>query len=428
MVLGNVMDVFLNVEVMTGELRKLRRAAGQVRSFGSTANAAGTRVQETFRNIGTRTQQLDRETGKLTTQYTGFRMEMLSVMFTGMALAGVFRRILTLMPGMSAASSALASALKVVLTPISKFLIPALINLATALMKLPKPVQLVIGVVSVLGFVFGTLLMVAGMFVMTLGAMFSGAMAAVAAVGAITMALATLAVGFTLGMKAVNKWADSSNIAFRFVGTVVSRVADAIVKTIYNFIDILKLVGVFISDVFAGRWAAAWDTLGRIASKVIDQVHQILRMFFITDLFDLLATAANKIVSAAKNIGESIIDGIIQGIKAAPQAILSVLDAMTPGIPIRSIIKAAGAVGRAAGGMFESVNDFVVTDSGRVLKTSPQDTIIGTKNPGALGGGGGGQVEVNINDPVMQDKVDVDTLVDEIEERIDRKTRGRSTL
>ena len=33
-----------------------------------------------------------------------------------------------------------------------------------------------------------------------------------------------------------------------------------------------------------------------------------------------------------------------------------------------------------------SLNDFILTSSGKIIKPSPQDTIIGTKNPGSLGG------------------------------------------
>ena len=35
-----------------------------------------------------------------------------------------------------------------------------------------------------------------------------------------------------------------------------------------------------------------------------------------------------------------------------------------------------------------ALNDFIVTPGGKIIKPSPQDTIIGTKNPGALGGKG----------------------------------------
>jgi len=34
----------------------------------------------------------------------------------------------------------------------------------------------------------------------------------------------------------------------------------------------------------------------------------------------------------------------------------------------------------------QSLNDFILTSSGKIIKPSPQDTIIGTKNPGSLGG------------------------------------------
>jgi hypothetical protein len=35
------------------------------------------------------------------------------------------------------------------------------------------------------------------------------------------------------------------------------------------------------------------------------------------------------------------------------------------------------------------VNDAIITPSGQVIQTSPQDYLFATKNPGSIGGGGG---------------------------------------
>jgi phage-related protein len=53
----------------------------------------------------------------------------------------------------------------------------------------------------------------------------------------------------------------------------------------------------------------------------------------------------------------------------------------------------------------EKVDDAIVTSSGRVLKTSPQDTIIATKNPGGFGGPG--NVNITFNGVTPQDMIEI---------------------
>lgn len=75
-----------------------------------------------------------------------------------------------------------------------------------------------------------------------------------------------------------------------------------------------------------------------------------------------------------------------------------------------------GRVGKAIG-----VTDFVVTPAG-ILKTHPNDYLIGTKNPQGLGGGR----DVTIN--IKVDGVATDKIVDDIERKLSRVVRNMDVI
>ncbi len=84
-------------------------------------------------------------------------------------------------------------------------------------------------------------------------------------------------------------------------------------------------------------------------------------------------------------IWNGIIDGIAGGVNLIIEMINKVISAVNtvPGIHIPLIPQVD-----MGGFKMTPVQDFVVTKSGEVLKTSPNDYLFGTKNPEALGGGG----------------------------------------
>jgi len=69
--------------------------------------------------------------------------------------------------------------------------------------------------------------------------------------------------------------------------------------------------------------------------------------------------------------------------------------------------KVLGFFSFGRGGGSRKVNDAVISPSGKVISTSPQDYLIATKTPGSLGGGGGGNnITVNINGNASGDDAD----------------------
>lgn len=74
-------------------------------------------------------------------------------------------------------------------------------------------------------------------------------------------------------------------------------------------------------------------------------------------------------------------------------------------------------------GTSKSVNDAIITPQGTVY-TNPNDYIIATKNPGALGGKGGMTVNINIDKPTVSNQQDIKALVKAIEQEL-YKTQKR---
>ena len=138
----------------------------------------------------------------------------------------------------------------------------------------------------------------------------------------------------------------------------------------------------------------------------------------------------SNLVDAGFELGKGLVDGVIDGIKAIGGTLKDVFFSMLPA-PLSAAIKGISRFGGdLLGGITDVLtpNDFILTSGGKMIKPHKDDTLIGTKNPEQLGGGGGSTVNVNINDPVMKEDVDVQRVVDEVEDRVNRDTRGRSGL
>lgn len=72
------------------------------------------------------------------------------------------------------------------------------------------------------------------------------------------------------------------------------------------------------------------------------------------------------------------------------------------------------------GGDSEDVNDAVITPQGQVIKTAPQDYIFATKNPKM-----GGEVNININNPVVRKDQDIKEIANEVSKVMRRQLGGR---
>jgi len=213
---------------------------------------------------------------------------------------------------------------------------------------------------------------------------------------------------------------------------------DSIIKTLKN---IGRRIGKFISGV-VNFFANLGRKLGNLMSKIkiiivkaiaefvkagISKVRGLIE--FITSLPGKIINGLTGLASTMMQVGKDIVNGIIDGLQAIGHRIADVFMDLLPD----PLAEAIGAVGSGVGNLIQGVqnvltpNDFILTGDGKMIQPAADDTIIGFNGNGPIQpGGGGGDVTVNINDPVMKEDVDVQQVVDEVEDRVNRDARGRT--
>jgi len=63
-------------------------------------------------------------------------------------------------------------------------------------------------------------------------------------------------------------------------------------------------------------------------------------------------------------------------------------------------------------------DDFIIQPGKGISTFSPDDTVVGVKDPSMLGGGGGSSVSINIENNTFRDQADIDYLLNELERRM----------
>lgn len=131
---------------------------------------------------------------------------------------------------------------------------------------------------------------------------------------------------------------------------------------------------------FKQMWVDLWDDIKGAAKVGADAI-----MSFLQPVFDFVMKIVNAIDKAVSFVGDKI--GI-------------------------------------GGGKKKKVNDAVINPSGDVVETNPNDWLIATQNPGALFGGLGGGLVVNINGGTYLDEGVAADIGDMILKRLQFNMRG----
>jgi len=245
--------------------------------------------------------------------------------------------------------------------------------------------------------------------------------AVIVVIGAVIAVFASVPIGIAVAVGAVLailwNWKDE-------IGSVINGVINFfknLPNHISNFLDKAgNIIGKFV-DRAANFFKGLASNAGKFIQNIVD---------YILKLPGKITSAATDLAKATMEIGKSIVNGVVDGIKSIGDSIADTFFDLLPG-PLGEAIKGVSSFG---GGLVSGIqdvltpNDFILTSGGKMIQPDKRDTIIGAKPGGPImdGASGGGQVTVNINDPVMKEDVDVQRVVDEVEDRVNRNTRGRS--
>jgi len=426
MVLGGGMTqkLFQTVRIKVfgeGKLSGVRERYEQVKRAAGRAAGSINRTSNKMDEAGSSANDAGGQFGKL------FGIGM-NLMFIGMALQQVFGGLVKTMFKMTGVSQTFGAAFKSVLLPFFLTIAPKLRQFALSLMQLPKGVKMVIGAFVALAAVLGTLLFFGAQFALLMISGLSMGMVATAA-GVAAGALAILIAGFKLGMMIGNQFGDEVRFAMEVASTMINRFAKEGVDVLQGLLGMLTNIAMFVLNVLTLNFDDAAQNIIAVWQNFAKVVSSLLEGLFITDFLELIATSAKKLLDGAVEIGKNILKGIANGIKSARSLITSALESILPSWAIPLLKKGlalSGPMGLAASSLID-VNDFILTSGGKLLQPDSNDTIVGFNGNGPIQPGGSGQVEVNINDPVMREDVDVQRVVDEVEERVNRDSRGRST-
>lgn len=171
-------------------------------------------------------------------------------------------------------------------------------------------------------------------------------------------------------------------------------VKNAITGAISSVIDWIKEHWTTIAAVIAGPFGIAaleivkhWDTIKDGLKKVLT---------FLEGIPDMLAGAIGDAESAAYEIGKSILHGIEEGIKSAPNLIKDAINDLIPGPLKKAKDKVLGAIGglgfHAAGVRYVMEDELALVHKGETIRNAAE----------SKGSGGGlGAIHVHLYNPVL---------------------------
>ena len=188
--------------------------------------------------------------------------------------------------------------------------------------------------------------------------------------------------------------ADPMNKAMKWLvdtlydlGGAIAKFSADIVGIFYNFGGMIVGAAQWIWDnCIVGPWSAALEWVKQIWNLYLQPVWATVSGWgqqiwdLIKQPFQDVANAIKSAVNAIKNLGGTVASGVVDMAKKA----LGITDGVISG--------------------------------GRIITTDPNDFLIATKNPAALGGGG--SITINIDKPTIRSEADMKALVKDISQAI----------
>ena len=391
----------LRINVLEAGAEKINKIAKKLQKLGDKAKESANSVRKPQEDLEESLNAVDNAVEDTSSSFMKLTGQGLALLFAGRFLSQVFGSLAGSMFDLLGVNDMLSATMTSILIPAFVALAPFLFQIMEAFIEMDDNLKMIIGamvaaaaVIAPIIMILGQLTAAAAAFGISVAALSGIIIAAVAAVGLITAALLLLE--------------RRTGIVTDFISVVVDNIADMIS---------------FISNVFAGEWEAAWDDITSILERTLGFWRDMLGRLF-NWLIDAFTSLGPKLLDAGRSLGRSMIDGIVNVIRSGASRLKDAVMDIVPDISL-------GGIGSSVGGSLPSfgVNDFVMTGD-RLLKTHPNDVIMGMRDPENLGAGGenGGGDTIVVKDPTVRDDRDIDKMVDEIEKRLDRKTRGRSSI
>ena len=321
-------------------------AAKQTNNF-STANSGFNKVmsmsQEKFKEFNQQGYKFNSMGGRLANRIRagavgmrGFRMEMLGVMFFGMAMMRTFKGLMKTSLDWMGITELMSVTLGVLFLPMAELLLDILLPIMERIMDLKDSTKLLIGGLVLGGFALGTFLFIMGTLFLGVGSLILafGSFITFLPIIAILGGLAAIGIGkliisFKKSDDTIDKTKDKL-VAFGMSGDLF----DVLRNKLSSFFNWIKLETPKIPDNFKKYWKIALDWIG----IEIDD--------FVTELSDDRETWT----AAGKTIASSVFEGVKTFITEHPLLIVGAIIGIWFGGPV------GGMIGGAIGGIFEKLS------------------------------------------------------------------------
>lgn len=267
---------------------------------------------------------VDRATGAVTTQMRGFRMEMLSVMFFGMAMASIFRgfidEVLKNLGVFDMLTAVMEELLYPVLIPISDILYA----LMEIFMDLPEPIKAVFGALMIGVTVGGIIIMSIGMLTLaaaglglTFGSVLAPILLIVGAIAAAILVFSWLEQETGIVSRVIEGMGDIFSAVWGIMSSAAALGWD-IIKGV--FIAIMEFIAGFLSGLLGVEldWQDVWTALVKTFKWFWGQIGPIFKAVgeALEWIRDMIAPVLQGLGGIARGVGETL-GGIGRGISGA---------------------------------------------------------------------------------------------------------------
>lgn len=312
---------------------------------------------------------------RLTTGFRGFKFEMLSVLFFGMAIQRFFL-------GMLQPAFQLAGIFDILRTTLEVFFLPAALALLEKffipmmdfLLTVPEPMQKVIGFIFLFAGALGALLTFTGVVTLGLG----GLIQAFSFIGPLIAAIATVGFGVLLlilaavALAVVNLWdawrTNFGNIKGWTMQIVegVTNIFGGLINIIMGWIDIFR-------GFFTGDFNLILQGIGRIKDGVISALKGLAQL--IIGWFAAGSALAINVLKKAYQLGRNIVEALVDGVKSLGGKVKDVFTEVIPDSAKNLFGKVGGVVSKG--------RSLIGLQEGGIV-TRPTPAIIGEAGPEAV--------------------------------------------
>lgn len=356
--------------------------------------AAQKGVDKAFKAVETQTTKAKEAMYNLNTQvqegqgiFKGFRMEMLGVMFFGMAIQRMFSGMLRPAAEVFGIFELWGLTLQMVFLPIMELLFPIFLKVTEVLMDMPDSIKVIIGAFSLFMVALGTVLFLIGQFALGLGSLAQTAVfkslveVGVAALTSISGAfLAVLAVVLVVVAGIVLAFNEN----FLNIRAFMDGWMGGLLGMFEAFFSILKNLVKFWVALFKGDTKGAVTAVKALFKGLFSYFNNMIRA--LSNLFLVLGIGIIRIFTGVVRVVKGVFDELWTYVKGI---IDKVINGIKKAIDKVNIFKKKDKSGSDGGSNIKTVrvNDFIMRPGQTPVKVNPNDTLVGFKSKNPMGGG-----------------------------------------